>query len=383
MKIQSLTSRSMTVDLFVRSWVEISHKRATDLSSTSTSSWGRELKYKWWYYFFRLWNVDLFVRSWVEMAVSPIPSCFFVVDLFVRSWVEIHNWLVQLYSNYRRPLREVVSWNINPCCAKTYINRRPLREVVSWNIKGIRAVKLKLCRPLREVVSWNDKEKFYQCTGIRRPLREVVSWNVSLSHFFLASWRRPLREVVSWNVWIFDRYTLCFCRPLREVVSWNIFVLFWLCWNLVDLFVRSWVEITIPCSAFRRATSSTSSWGRELKYEALWHQCYLVEVDLLVRSWVEMFSPVLWAKRYPCRPPREVVSWNHFNLLSKRYKIVDLLVRSWVEITKGEAQWERAKRRPPREVVSWNGRGEYFQWRCKQSTSSRGRELKYIFWKGK
>ena len=59
---------------------------------------------------------------------------------------------------------------------------------------------------------------------------------------------RPLREVVSWNMYA---WSACIDgeegRPLREVVSWNISIIIPPNEGQpVDLFVRSWVEISTP-----------------------------------------------------------------------------------------------------------------------------------------
>ena len=129
-----IRSFNATVDLFVRSWVETSMSLAYTASSLSTSSWGRELKHK------RLWRlgfwlgstsswgrelkranggipikaglVDLFVRSWVETTLNHSYRIRTMVDLFVRSWVETCQSLQYRHTEYRRPLREVVSWNL-------------------------------------------------------------------------------------------------------------------------------------------------------------------------------------------------------------------------------------------------------------------------------
>ena len=108
-----LIRTSLIVDLFVRSWVEMILTMIKSQKASSTSSWGRELK-------------------------------------FVRDW--------ELRFLEGRPLREVVSWN--KYSGETYQEweRRPLREVVSWNRTVIFIPWWGFCRPLREVVSWNDKK---------------------------------------------------------------------------------------------------------------------------------------------------------------------------------------------------------------------------------
>ena len=99
------------VDLFVRSWVEMVQWQWYYYKNKSTSSWGRELKYRSVTFLRYELIVDLFVRSWVEMLMKNLPDATIVVDLFVRSWVEM---LISQCGNslcQRRPLREVVSWN--------------------------------------------------------------------------------------------------------------------------------------------------------------------------------------------------------------------------------------------------------------------------------
>ena len=210
----------------------------------------------------------------------------------------------------RRPLREVVSWNACVYSKRKSQSSRPLREVVSWNISEASVNVPNLCRPLREVVSWNTFQPISFMKNGGRPLREVVSWNTmqvlaysgEIVDLFVRSWVeisfpdplcsgvycRPLREVVSWNIPSPTVHLSVPCRPLREVVSWNndaqteqfrlrmvdLFVRSWveiayisrILWqNFVDLFVRSWVEILNNVSAIIKGMS-TSSWGRELKY---------------------------------------------------------------------------------------------------------------------
>ena len=211
------------VDLFVRSWVEIIEIQESKPFYPSTSSWGRELKYFLSYSILFSVKVDLFVRSWVEIFLELLNTIFGEVDLFVRSWVEICRYPMLLHRWIRRPLREVVSWN--KCYLHYYISSPG--------------------RPLREVVSWNSPSNMYARACTRRPLREVVSWNMSnmsLKKFcevdlFVRSWVEITRVILS----VYRGY----CRPLREVVSWNSLL---------------WPLIWFPAQ-------STSSWGRELKYD--------------------------------------------------------------------------------------------------------------------
>ena len=59
----------------------------------------------------RFQSVDLFVRSWVEIAKHFLLADLQPVDLFVRSWVEIWFGFPLRWKHWSRPLREVVSWN--------------------------------------------------------------------------------------------------------------------------------------------------------------------------------------------------------------------------------------------------------------------------------
>ena len=146
--------------------------------------------------------------------------------------------------------------------------------------------------------------------GSSRSPREVVSWNGFHSVIAVFFSRRPLREVVSWN-------------PFGGVLMPSKYV--------VDLFVRSWVEI---CSYVHT--------------ECVWR------VDLLVRSWVEILFQHYYHFYGYGRPFCEVVSWNDEYC----------------------AKMNEASGRPLREVVSWN----VIVWRCTSifcvSTSLWGRELK-------
>ena len=100
-----------------------------------------------------------------------------------------------------------------------------------------------------------------------------------------------------------------------------------------------------------------------------------------------------------CRPPCEVVSWNKISDALIPAIAVDLLARSWVEITQGQRLRQcyqstslRGRElkylwvyrtllswgRPPCEVVSWNILLACLDLIVHSSTSLRGRELKWI-----
>ncbi len=97
---------------------------------------------------------------------------------------------------------------------------------------------------------------------------------------------------------------------LRDRELKDLIFQFFLNVTLVDLLVRSWVEISVRVSVPLHLWS-TSSWGRELKYQS---KSYIL--------------------RLVCRPLREVVSWNDKLAAELRVIKVDLLVRSRVEMAK-------------------------------------------------
>ena len=168
------------------------------------------------------------------------------------------------------------------------------------------------CRPLREVVSWN-----LHCHAPAPFLpRSTSSWGRELKywrHYLVeghcvstSSWGRELKFCVNIT-------SSCYSgRPLREVVSWNSCHPLSGAFIIVDLFVRSWVEIHIM----------------------IIFVC-LIDVDLFVRSWVEMLLPP-----FPAHRP-----------------LVDLFVRSWVEI-----QYTDFLTYPGKSTSSWGRELKYFMW---------------------
>ena len=259
----------IAVDLFVRSWVEINRSNGYDNIEVSTSSWGRELKCLWHTALSSGRNVDLFVRSWVEIlrkrsACSFVTStsswgrelkfffddiCFqkLPVDLFVRSWVEMSLLLHSGLLPFRRPLREVVSWNA-PASSSIQISFDVDLFVRSWveisyqhRDGWSRNVDL-FVRSWVEILAKRTLARRGSC----RPLREVVSWNAQGFPAPRLIGRRPLREVVSWNLLV--------PVPDSGLLAVDLFVRSWVemsrrllivCFPSVDLFVRSWVEIAI------------------------------------------------------------------------------------------------------------------------------------------
>ena len=98
---------------------------------------------------------------------------------------------------------------------------------------------------------------------------------------------------------------------------------------------------------------STSLWGRELKWQNIKTYVISQEVDLLVRSWIEinsnryflvlLLSTSLWGRelKYP-------------DIKLRQIHLVDLLVRSWIEIYTASSKKGDTFCRPPCEVVNWN-----------------------------
>ena len=121
---------------------------------------------------------------------------------------------------------------------------------------------------------------------------------------------------------------------------------------------------------------STSSWGRELKYRR--YAVKTIHVSSTSSWGRELKYPIrLMSELTQCRPPCEVVSWNVPLLCNFCYHFVDLLVRSWVERLDFPIFPKRHSGRPPCEVVSWNNCRTRRSVMPKMSTSLWGRELKW------
>ena len=149
----------------------------SELTCTSTSVWGSELKC---YFLSEIHHVNKSTSVWGSELKCP--------------------WCSRQVQLYGLPLCEVVSWN-NSCAVSAGINYSlPLCEVVSWNVVPFTGL---IDAPLSTSV-WGSELKYdnwfstYPFTGL--PLCEVVSWN--FHGYFQASTqqRLPLCEVVSWNI---------------------------------------------------------------------------------------------------------------------------------------------------------------------------------------
>ena len=107
-----------------------------------------------------------------------------------------------------------------------------------------------------------------------------------------------------------------FCLKLPSASSWGC-ELKWCALNLcgvrdlVSLFVRLWVEMTLIAS--------------------LGASCL---VSLFVRLWVEITYPCHRTGCCQCQPLREAVSWNFLNYADNLLPPVSLFVRLWVEMTR-------------------------------------------------
>ena len=176
-----------------------------------------------------------------------------------------------IWSNCR-PLREVVSWNINNTAtnpietvstsswgrelkfpwswSQWFRLRRPLREVVSWNANW----NMRLTPAVMSTSSWGRELKCYTVTAEHRFHSSTSSWGRELKWWKKFLWRTYLWSTSSWGREL--KYPLLFLkgnfcgRPLREVVSWNIADSRNSTTMLdVDLVTRSWVEMKIGLSS--------------------------------------------------------------------------------------------------------------------------------------
>ena len=212
------------------------------------------------------------------------------VDLYVRSWIEMVVIPDSITLGTGRPLCEVVNWNF----FVLYVNAYTTMSTSMWG----RELKLSICRKRR--------------THFRRPLCEVVNWN-SYAHHAAAPMSRKV-----------DLYVRSWIEIYKELIEEKTI--------LVDLYVRSWIEIKKERKKRKMKT-----------------------VDLYVRSWIE------------------ICIWSIYD----QKLVVDLYVRSWIEIMDGKDHVEMELGRPLCEVVNWNRSRSRWKWHWMKSTSTWGRELKY------
>ena len=166
----------MNVILFVRMWVEMNCIATTLAVTTSSSSWGCELKWAW--------------CSWWTSGSRSSSSWGCELKYSGQS---------AQTEDHSHPLREDVSWNILICYWRFSRNCHPLREDVSWNDKIEHHTEWRWSHPLREDVSWNVCILFYRTMVECHPLREDVSWNniynltVSIADSSSSSWGCELK----------------------------------------------------------------------------------------------------------------------------------------------------------------------------------------------
>ena len=159
-----------------------------------------------------------------------------------------------------------MSWNITYQAILSGVLRRPPCEVVSWN-NHARSQGLSV---IMSTSLWGRELKFsaqaFRQKERRRPPCEVVSWNVIGCYKKMADYCRPPCEVVSWNTPIVNDSNIDNGRPPCEVVSWNVYSGYYV----------------------GEGVSSTSLWGRELKYN---------NSVLLLQN---LLSTSLWGRELKC-----------------------------------------------------------------------------------
>ena len=141
----------------VVSW-NLSGRKVGNHCISSTSLWGRELKFPLFRRYLLGFRVDLLVRSWVEISKVPFLNFFLRVDLLVRSWVEIS--IIEECYDFDR---STSLWGRELKCKRWLISKRQHGSTSLWG----RELKWKTngknfhmqCRPPCEVVSWNKVYK--------------------------------------------------------------------------------------------------------------------------------------------------------------------------------------------------------------------------------
>ena len=181
----------------------------------------------------------------------------------------------------------------------------------------------------------------------------VRSWVEIPSSYCIAYFfgRRPLREVVSWNnsYYYFCVVSVWSTSSWGRELKWNVLPL-----TVIVLIRRPLREVVswnaITQYFFNNLLKSTSSWGRELKSSTI----ILIALRISsTSSWGRELKYLMnTGTEFLCR--------------------VDLFVRSWVEIRNGSESGGAAACRPLREVVSWNSEKQ------KWSRGKSGRPLREV-----
>ena len=249
----------------VVSWNNDVHRNNYSIAR-STSLWGRELKYIRCIRSGRNYSVDLLVRSWVEIPLM----LQFLHQRSCRPPCEVVSWNTRFRMiwtpSVSRPPCEVVSWNEWRTLSGFRSFRRPPCEVVSWNLhfsgmSSSSAASTSLWgRELKYV--WLEQPPLLP----GRPPCEVVSWNIAIGDDMSEKASRPPCEVVSWNVHRSDIFTQTSVDLL--VRSWVeiAHLVVWFGFLMVSTSLRGrelkWhLSGTNGCCRW-----STSSRGRELKW---------------------------------------------------------------------------------------------------------------------
>ena len=149
------------------------------------------------------------------------------------------------------------------CCSSGYPSTslwgRELKFLSYFSGSGLQFVDLL-------VRSWIE---IFQKEQMAIMFRSTSLWGRELKCEFMQMrgkrYSRPPCEVVNWNVPLKFKWTVRNRRPPCEVVNWNILIRSAGCYVIVDLLVRSWIEMRL-IQQMMQIWMSTSLWGRELKF---------------------------------------------------------------------------------------------------------------------
>ena len=241
-----------SVDLLVRSWIEMSY----DLNGIPVSPCRppcEVVNWNSWIWRIRTMRliVDLLVRSWIEMTWHYSAKGVSRVDLLVRSWIEIRSGFLFRRVRRRRPPCEVVNWNTSVIIKHVFSFRRPPCEVVNWNTIPA----MLISAPILSTSLWGRELKY---TDASEQIKKELSTSL---------WGRELKLVKDYAI-----------NELGQV----------------DLLVRSWIEILklrkkVTCF-YRRPPCEVVNWN----YDSEGKMLSLADVDLLVRSWIEKIISYSW-----------------------------------------------------------------------------------------